>query len=177
MKSHHILLPLALAPALFFSSTAHADIPNEPPSVQITSPTTGATFDGPTATFDVVLDAFPGDDGIASIALRIDGQTVATDMDAPYGFEGVEVGEGMHSLVAVAASAADQSEYPSTNVDIVVFAAGDTGTGDSGTTTTGDGGESKGCATTSGTNRLGTGGAMLFIGLLSLGLARRRRES
>lgn len=177
MKLHAVFFG-ALVPALLCSGTALADVPNEPPSVQITSPVTGATFAGPTATIDVVLDAYPGDDGISSILLQIDGTTVATDMDAPYGFEGVEVDEGMHSLVAVAVSSG-LAEYPSSAVDIVVFAAdgtsdtsGTSGSGDS--SDTDSGAASKGCATSG--NKLGAGGVMILIGLLSLGFARRRPE-
>lgn len=191
------LLPLAaLAPALFFSFTARADVPNEPPSVTITSPVDGATFDGPTATFDVLVDAFPGDEGIESVVLNIDGVTVTSNTVEPYDFIAVEVGEGMHTLTAVAVSAQTQVEHPSADVSIVVFAdggTGDTGGTDTGgtggtggtdtnggTSGTGEGGEgsedgAKGCAAVPG-GRLGGGGAMILLGLFTLGLSRRRRE-
>jgi hypothetical protein len=55
-------------------------------------------FDGPTATIDVVLDAFSGDEGIASVRLLVDDTPVLIDNDMPYGFEGVEIAVGMHTL-------------------------------------------------------------------------------
>ena len=174
MKLHTLTSCAALASALLFSSPAHADVASDPPSAQIISPDDGETFDGPTATIDVVLDVFEGDEfeGITHIDLRVDGETVATDADAPYGFEGVEVDAGMHVLTAVVLST-NNVEYASTEVNIVVFDGMGTGTG---TTEEGEGGTEGGkCAVVDG-GRLSGSGVMIVLGLLVLGVARRRRE-
>jgi hypothetical protein len=172
-----------LSPCLSFSTPAHADIPNEPPSVSITSPTDGQMFDGPIATIDVVLDAFGGDEGIDSVRLLVDDTPVLIDNDMPYGFEGVEIDEGMHTLIAVVVSAANGAEYSSDPVEIVVLAAaeetstsaGETSAGESsaGESSTGTAPESKGCSVASGTQ---IGAGFVLVCLFGLSLSGRRRE-
>jgi hypothetical protein len=178
----------ALLGPLSFSIPAHADVPNEPPSVSITSPTDGQMFDGPVATIDVVLEAFGGDEGINSVRLLVDDTPVLIDNDMPWGFTGVEIDEGMHMLVAVVVSALDGGEYESTPVEIVVLgAAGESG-GSSGSDSSGSGsgssaGESsggtgmepkKGCNVTSGTE-IGTALTFAFC-LFAVSYVGRRRE-
>lgn len=172
------------------SSEAAADVPNEPPSAQISSPTDGQTYEGGSALIDVMVEASPGDDGLASVHLLVDGAQEGDSLDAaPFTFAEVLLAEGMHELVAVAV-APGGVEYPSQAVNVVVFAAGETGTGgdtaettgaEEGPTSTGaeegaeEGAESSGCAVGSST-RLGSGGGMILVGLFCLGLAYRRRE-
>jgi hypothetical protein len=176
-----------LSSSLLLATPAHADIPNEPPSVSITSPTDGQMFDGPTATIDVVLDAFGGDEGIDSVRLLVDGTPVLIDNDMPWGFEGVEIAEGMHMLEAVVVSAADGEEFSSVPVEIVVLgAAGETSTGESsaGESSAGESsaGESsggttpatKGCSVRSGT-QIGAG-LVVLVCLFGVSFAGRRRE-
>ena len=179
-----VLLPLCLA-----SPFARADVPNEPPSTQIVSPTDGAMFEGPTASFDVVTDTNSGD-GLESVVLRIDGEDVATASSTPWDFPGIELSEeGMHTLVAVAI-APNMDEFPSPAITVGVFGAdSETGSGsesssggESGTSATTDtmtgedeGESSNSCAVHS-KPRLRGGGGMILLGLFCLGLARRRRE-
>lgn len=170
------------------SSEAAADVANEPPSAQISSPTDGQTYEGGTALIDVMVNALPGDDGLASVLLLVDGEQEQSADAAPYTFFDVLLDEGMHELVVVAVSP-QGDQYPSEAVNVVVFAAGETGTGgdtaettggEEGPTTTGDEGSeeegsSGGCAVGSST-RLGSSGGMILLGLFCLGLASRRRE-
>lgn len=176
MHSNRTSLIWTAAALLLFATPAHADIPNEPPSVSITSPTDGQMFDGPTATIDVVLEAFGGDEGIDSIRLLVDDTPVLIDNDEPWSFEAVEIDEGMHTLVAVAVSASNGAEYPSEAVEIVVLAAAGSETSDSGTSG-GDAGTSvepkKGCSVAQGTQ---WSAALVLLGLLGLPYAIRRRE-
>jgi hypothetical protein len=173
-----------LGPSLLLAGTAHADVPNEPPSVSITSPTDGQMFEGPTATIDVVLDAFGGDEGINSVRLLVDATPVMIDDAMPWGFEGVEIAEGMHTLEAVVVSAADGDEFSSGPVEIVVLgAAGETGGTSSGESSAGEssagessGGtseEPKGCSVGSGTQ---IGAGLVLVCLFGLSFAGRRRE-
>lgn len=150
-----------LGAGLLLTTPAQADVPNSPPSVSIISPTDGQMFDGPTATIDVYLEAFGGDEGIARIDLRVDGATVMTDADTPYGFEGVELTEGMHTLEAVAVSAAGGGDFPSEPVEIVVLEG------------TGGSEEAKGCSVGTGTQ---IGSALALVCLFGLSLIGRRRE-
>jgi hypothetical protein len=157
--------------------TVHADIPNEPPSVSITSPTDGQMFEGPTATIDVVLDALGGDEGISSVKLIVDDTQVAIDDAMPWGFEGVEIAEGMHTLEAVVVSAASGDEFPGPPVEIVVLgAAGETSAGSESSAgeSSGDTTEpTKGCSVASGTQ---IGAGLVLVCVFGLSFAGRRRE-
>lgn len=172
----------SLGLSLLLAAPAHADIPNDPPSVSITSPTDGQMFDGPTATIDVMVEAFGGDEGINSVRLLVDDTPVLIDNDMPFGFEGVEIAEGMHTLVAVAVSSLDGDEFPSVPVEIVVIAAaeetstGETSTGESsaGESSGDPAKDTKGCSVGAGTQ---VGGGLMLICLFGLSLAGRRRES
>ena len=187
--SRRALAAAALSFGLCLASTeAAADVAPEPPSAQISSPMDGQTYEGGSALIDVMVDAFPGDDGIANVLLRVDGEQEQSVDTAPYTFFDVLLDEGMHELVVVAVSPGGD-QYPSNPVNVVVFAAGETGTGgdtaettgaEEGSSTTGDGdseegGSSSGCAVSSST-RLGSSGGMILLGLFCLGLAYRRRE-
>jgi hypothetical protein len=180
-----------LIPSLLLATSAQADVPNEPPSVSITSPTDGQMFEGPTATIDVVLEAFSGDDGIDSVRLLVDDTPVMIDNDMPWGFEGVELDEGMHMLTAVVVSAATGDEFPSEAVEVVVLgaagetsagetsagetSAGETSAGESsaGESSSGTTPETKGCSVQSGTQ---IGAGLMLIGLYVFALTGRRRE-
>lgn len=178
---------LLVGPSLLLATPARADIPNEPPSVSITSPTDGQMFDGPTATIDVVLDAFGGDEGINSVRLLVDGTPTLVDNDMPYGFEGVEIAEGMHTLEVMVVSAADGDEFSSGLVEIVVLAAagsetsagessaGESSAGESsaGESSGGTTPETKGCSVGSGTQ---VGAGLVLVCLFGLSFAGRRRE-
>jgi hypothetical protein len=155
-----------LIPSLLLATPALADVPNDPPSISITSPTDGQMFDGPTAMIDVVVDALGGDEGITSVKLLVDDTLVMTDTDTPYGFTGVEIDEGMHTIVAVAVSALGGTEYSSDPVEIVVLAA-------AGETSGGESSGGKGCSVASGTQ---IGAGLVLICLFGLSLKGRRRE-
>jgi hypothetical protein len=178
MNSHHTS-PICVAASLLgglllFATPAHADVPNEPPSVTITSPTDGQMFEGTGVTIDVVLETFPGDEGIDSVRLLVDDTPVLIDNDVPYGFEGVEFEEGMHTLVAVAVSAADGGEYPSAPVEIAVFGAPAEGDSTDSETSSSGGStpEPNGCST-AGTQ---VGAALLLSFVFGLSFVDRRRR-
>ena len=131
------------------SSEAAADVPNEPPSAQISSPIDGQTYEGGTALIDVQVTVNPGNEGLTDLLLLVDGEQLQSLQAAPYTFFDVLLDEGMHELVAVAV-APGGAEYPSPSVNVVVFAAGETGTGgDTAETTGGEEGESSGTSASS----------------------------
>lgn len=72
------------------------------PATAITAPTEGASVFGPTA---VTADA-TDDTAVTSVALKVDGTSVATDTTAPYAFTWNAVVEGNHTLETVASDAA-----------------------------------------------------------------------
>ncbi|WP_342377656.1 PHB depolymerase family esterase [Myxococcus stipitatus] len=84
--------------AAFFGLTRGSGGDTTPPTVQVTSPTDGATVRG---TVTVAVGA-SDDVGVARVELLVDGAVVATDTVAPYEFawssEGV--GNGAHTLGA-----------------------------------------------------------------------------
>ncbi len=189
----------ALASTWLVSGTASADVAPDPPSVEITSPVDGAMLMGDPAVFDVEVDVFSGDSGVSEVQLTLNGETVATSIDPPFTFTGVEAPVGMHTLVAIAVEVGSGRQYPSQAVTIAVLAGGGTADGTAGGTagdgSTGPGGgdtddpttastsgggeepppaeEPSGCATASGTT---LGGASAMLGLLLMGIGRRRRR-
>lgn len=161
---------LLLTTLLLLPCLAHADVPNDDPVLaEITSPTDGQMFEGPTAMIDVALEVDEGDFGISRIELMLDSETVMTDMEAPWEFTGVEVASGTHTLATVAYSAADGNGYPSMPVQIVVFESDDGGT-------SAGGGESeeekKGCSVGDGRDA----SAWAVFSLIAIGLVVRRRR-
>lgn len=161
--THLLFIPLLLLPCL-----AHADVPNDDPVfAEITSPTDGQMFEGPTATIDVELAPDEGDFGISRVELMLDSETIMTDMEAPWGFTGVEVTSGTHTLSTVAYSVADGSGYPSMPVEIVVFESDE-----GGTSAGGESEEKKGCSVGDGRDA----SAWAVFSLIAIGLAVHRRR-
>jgi uncharacterized protein (TIGR03382 family) len=72
------------------------------PIVSITAPDNGATFEGPEASFDIVIDAQDEGHGVKSVVLEINGDVIATDDHAPWEFTNAQFPEGGWILVAVA---------------------------------------------------------------------------
>lgn len=166
---------IALAASSGFISLAKADDPNDPPSVTITSPEDGVTFQGAPVTLDVTLDVYAGNLGLDRVELRVDGATVGTLTEQPWTLTGVTLDEGMHSLVAVAFDASE-NEHPSETVTVAVLASEETGeeTGDDASGDSNDDGGKGGCAVTSGTS---VGGSIILAGFMMFGLAGMRRRS
>ena len=169
MYTRRSLLPFtfaaaSLAAGLLASSPAAADIPPDPPTARIVSPEDGASFEGPTASVDIVTQTTL-DEQLASVILRVDGEDVATADTAPWDFPGVELSEGMHTLMTVAV-ANDMEQTPSFEVNVVVFGAGETSGGED---------SSGGSCAVDSDARLGAGSALFLLAVFGLGLARRRR--
>jgi hypothetical protein len=165
------LASLVCASSLLASGSARADVPNDDPvAVEITSPTDGESFSGPTATLDVELTVTNnGSGGISKVELMVNDELVMTDMAEPWGFTGVELSGGMHTLVAVPYSAFDGGPYPSAPVQVVVFE-------DTSTSTAGgdEASDDKGCSIHAASlGELGLG--LLSLLVLGLGLRRRAR--
>jgi hypothetical protein len=181
-----LLTALIALSTLALPGSAKADVAEDPPSATITSPQDGEMFEGAPVTLDVTLDVFLGDMGLDRIELRIDDATVGMLTQAPWTFEGVMLDEGMHSLVAVAIIPGGE-EFPSSVVNVAVFASTDTGDGtgsdtagdtasdEVGETGTGSGGGDEGGKGCSVATRTGLGGAAL-AGFMMLGLAGIRRR-
>jgi len=73
---------------------------NTPPTVSLTSPTSGQQFNQGAA---VNLAANAGDDsGVSRVEFRIDGALVSTDTTSPYGFSTSTLAVGSHSAQATA---------------------------------------------------------------------------
>lgn len=121
-----------------------ADPDTTPPTVSITSPEYGTLYPTAPATVDIAIDAFDADWGIKEVRLLIDGQDIAGDNSAPYGFDGVTFSEeGTYELTAIAIDFADLSTVSAPVVigvatDDVPDPPADTGT------TTSDGGDDDG---------------------------------
>jgi MYXO-CTERM domain-containing protein len=161
------------------------------PIVAITAPDNGAVFEGPQASFDILIDAQDEGHGVKSVALEVNGEVVATDEHAPWEFANAQFPEGGWILVAVAEDwngnvgasepvaigvGQDPPELPTGEDD------GD-GDGESGGPTSETGGElgdqgidgDGGCACAATPADRGAPLAML-LGLLALVGFRRRRE-
>lgn len=147
---------LSLA-ALALPGSAHADVSESPPSVQITAPADGDMVASP---LDVTLQVFEGDFGLDRIELRVDGSTVAMLSEAPWTFTGVTLDEGMHELAAVAIVPGGD-EYPSATVQVAVL--GDGAADDT----------AKGCAVTP----AGGLGGLALASLVLFGLVGVRRRA
>lgn len=153
-----------------------------PPSVSILSPADDSEFSPPLAQVDIEIAADDGPWPVSRVELLIEGEMVAVDPVAPWGFAQVEFPTGSWS---VAARAIDVSGNvgESQAIDIHVGDAppepeGETGEGEAGES--GETGETggpalddpdSGCACTSG----GAGTSTWALGLLLLVLRRRGR--
>ncbi|HEV2888720.1 MAG TPA: Ig-like domain-containing protein, partial [Jatrophihabitans sp.] len=85
------------------------------PTTAITSPADGAQVYGATTVTATATD----DTGVTSVALQVDGSTVATDASAPYTFSWDATSVGSHTLRTVATDAAGNSGQ-SAQVGVVV---------------------------------------------------------
>jgi hypothetical protein len=99
---------IALAPAdiaAHYAAAGHTGPDIVPPTTSITAPVDGATV----STGSVTVQADAADNvGVTSVALKVDGSTVATDTSAPYSFTW-NAGAGSHQLQTVASDAAGNS--------------------------------------------------------------------
>jgi aryl-phospho-beta-D-glucosidase BglC (GH1 family) len=93
-------------PALSTTSTAVAftigTATNNPPTVSLTSPTSGQVF--PVGTTSVALAATAADPGgaVARVEFRVDGTLVNSDTTAPYAFTATALTAGNHTVTATA---------------------------------------------------------------------------
>ena len=90
---------------------------NEAPSVAITSPSSGATYDEP-ASFNVDVSASDTDGSITKVELRLNGSLEATDYEAPYGFSVSDLSEGSYTVQVRAYD--NQGASASETISIVV---------------------------------------------------------
>jgi MYXO-CTERM domain-containing protein len=158
---------------------------NAPPTVSITSPADGDTFDAP-ADIDIAVDAADDTGYLKVVSLSINGEIQPiTDDDEPWGFAGVQFPEGQWVLRAVAEDYAgnvvesapigigvgqDAPDVP----DDTGGTGGEEGTGSGGGLTDGEmGGGKDGCACSSDGD--GQGAGWLALGLLAVARRRRRR--
>jgi MYXO-CTERM domain-containing protein len=72
------------------------------PTAVITEPVSGTVFDGPQASIDILIDAQDEGHGVKSVTLEINGDVIATDEHAPWGFGNAQFPAGGWILVAVA---------------------------------------------------------------------------
>ena len=88
-----------------------------PPSVSITSPTSGATVTGATALAATASDA---GSGVARIEFRVDGVLVGSDANSPYSssWDASSVASGAHTIRATAIDVAGNSTSASISVNV-----------------------------------------------------------
>lgn len=133
MKLHGFVLSVfALA---LFSTTAHADMPNEdtsPPTVSFVSPTDQQVFNGTTATVEIQVSAVDEDSGVSRVVVSIDGVDQTPLTDSPYVWSDVTLAAGMHEISAIAANG-DGYESEAVTIHVVVFPGDDEGSGGSDT--------------------------------------------
>jgi MYXO-CTERM domain-containing protein len=159
---------------------------DSPPTVEITNPENGTSYDNDSAEFDIEIDA-NDDIGIKEVRIKINDeeQEGVRDTEAPWGFPAVMFPEGQYTLVAVAEDyAGNVVESAPVGVGVGMDAPdtgndeeGGTGGEGSGTGPGFDGGErgetNDGCNCSSSSN--GTSSGLVALGLMLLGLRRRRR--
>jgi MYXO-CTERM domain-containing protein len=179
-----------LGPAATCGEAFNAEPDDVAPTVAITAPISGEVFDGPMASIEIMIDAQDEGHGVKSVALEINGDVVATDEHAPWGFANAQFPVGGWILIAVAEDwngnigesepvaigvGQDPPELPTGDGD------GDGGSESGGTTDAGDLGDPEidgdgGCACAATPGDRGTP-LILALGLLGLvGLHRRERE-
>lgn len=96
-----------------------------PPTVSITAPATGATFDAP-ATISITADASDGDGTVSKVEFFNGATKLGEDISSPYAYEWTGVITGSYSITAVATDNANTSTTSAaisvtvTNVDNVV---------------------------------------------------------
>ena len=141
----------------------------QPPTVSITAPVDGATFDAPAA-FSITADA-TDNIAVASVELLMNGMTVGIDSAAPWEWSVTDLPEGEYALQAKASDGSNVAM--SDTVTVTVGGVDDTDTGDTGGTgddstggdgTGGDGtggdGTGTGCDVTGGGSGGGVSGGL-----------------
>ncbi len=78
-----------------------APIPNQPPSVTITAPASGAPFTAP-ATIAIAANASDADGSVSQVQFFAGSTLLGTDTSSPYTFSWANVPAGSYSLTAVA---------------------------------------------------------------------------
>lgn len=95
--SGHLLVTGKFWPSLFAITLSNA-----PPTVSLTSPTSGATFAAP-ASVTLSADATDTDGAVASVTFYVNGASVGRATASPYSCSWANVGAGSYSIMAVAA--------------------------------------------------------------------------
>jgi MYXO-CTERM domain-containing protein len=155
-----------------------APVVNMPPMAQVTAPANGATV---APTFTVATSIVDTD--IARVDLQIDGASYATATAAPFDFQVTQLATGAHTLQILAVDMAGQTVTTTLNITVVASGGGGGSGGGSG------GGGGSGTDDTDGDGRADTitggcssggngaaGGLALTLGMLVVGLRRRRRS-
>jgi hypothetical protein len=83
------------------SSSSDSGSANQPPTVSLTSPANGATFNAP-ASLTLSASASDSDGTIAKVEFYANSTLVGNDTSSPYSFNWNNVGTGSYSLTAVA---------------------------------------------------------------------------
>jgi hypothetical protein len=99
------------------SVTVHVDNVDDPPTVRITSPRTGATVSG-----SVTIEAEASDDGsVARVQFLVDGIPIGTDTTSPYqvAWSSATVADGSHNVSAVATDDAGRTATHSVSVNVL----------------------------------------------------------
>lgn len=172
-----------LGPAATCGDAFNAEPDDVPPTVVITEPATGSTFDGPMASVNIAIDAQDEGHGVKEVRLKINGGVIASDLFEPYLFANAAFPSGGYLLVAEAedwAGNISESEPVAIGVgeqppdvpdpDPDTGASDDPGGTDGGDLGIGD--DEGGCACSSGGRGGGLGGMLGLVMLL--GLWRRR---
>ncbi len=94
-----------------------------PPSVTITNPAAGATFQAP-ATFDIGASASDSDGSVTNVQFLVNGSVIGNDTTSPYSATASSLAAGSYTLSAVAS---DNSDLKATNnISITVTSASPT---------------------------------------------------
>ncbi len=103
--------------------TVNVAVPNQAPTVSLTSPAAGASFTAP-ASITLTADAADADGSLASVAFYNGATLLGTDTTAPYSFNWADVPAGSYSITAVAT---DNGGATTTSAAVAVTVEEDTG--------------------------------------------------
>jgi len=98
------------------SDTIVVQGPNVPPSISITSPAAGATFNAP-ATIPITVNATDSDGTVTLVGIFANGTLISASSVAPFGFTWSNVGAGSYALTA---SATDNSGAQTTSAPVSI---------------------------------------------------------
>src|SRR6266705_4542076 len=98
------------------SDTIVVQGPNVPPSISITSPAAGATFNAP-ATIPITVNATDSDGRVTLVESFANGTLISASSVAPFGFTWSNVGAGSYALTA---SATDNSGAQTTSAPVSI---------------------------------------------------------